>query len=719
MEVECFISVFLVTLLSLMQDLPFASGYGLIVDTDKGKVQGKTIYANDKKVDVFLGIPFAKPPLGDLRFKHPEQIDKWEGVKNATVQPNTCVQGYDSTFGNFSGSMMWNPNTKVSEDCLYLNVWVPRTNPPYKNKAVMVWIYGGGFYSGSVTLDIYDARYLAAENDVIVVSMNYRVGVLGFLVLNTPGARGNAGMMDQRLGLEWVQRNIGYFGGNPHNVTIFGESAGASSVGLHLLSSLSRGLFNRAILESGAPQAKWVTFTAEEGRTRSRRLAHEQLGCDKSASDAEILQCLRNIPGKQFYENEFNVVNGIVQFPFLPVIDGFFLTESPSQYLKSGRFKKAPLLLGSNSHEGSWFLVYEAPDYFKIDSQSLIKEEDMEVIIESLFLYHPHFKTPPTIINQFGRDAIIFEYTDWVNPKDDASRRDRISLAVGDYHFVCEVNALADRYAQSGQRVYNYWFQHRSSVNPWPAWMGTLHADEIMFVFGLPLDPARGYSEEEKQLSRKMMRFWTNFAKTGYGIQRTTSNILKAQLPKVDSRLMLRKSGVFRVSNDPATITTQHRCSQGSEPRPRGVIYARVARVSASREKIPQPEFGHVADWMAAITQRGSGKAVRVLATIPPHACGWHHSSTDPEGIIQEIIDRSKLPPRSPLGAAHAFLFSITPADMQETKRIPETSDITSMEKEWKVEFHEWKTRYIVDWKNQFDNFLNNYEKRLKTCGVP
>lgn len=619
---ECVVLIVLVTLLSLLPDLPYASGYGPIIDTDKGRVQGKTVFANEKKVDVFLGIPFAKPPLGDLRFKHPEQIDSWEGTRNCTVQPNTCVQGYDNTFGNFSGAMMWNPNTKVTEDCLYLNVWVPRTNPPYKNKAVMVWIYGGGFYSGSVTLDIYDAKYLAAENDVIVVSMNYRVGALGFLALNTPEARGNAGMMDQRMGMEWVQRNIAQFGGDPHNVTIFGESAGACSVGLHLLSSLSRGLFNRAILQSGAPQAKWVTFTPDEGRSRSRKLASE-LGCDKSLSDAEIVQCLRNIPGQNLYENEFTVVNGIVQFPFLPVIDGFFLTQSPAQYLKNDRFKKTPLLLGSNSHEGSWFLVYENPEFFNLDTESLIKEKDMQHIIESLFFYHPHFQTPPVIINQFGWEAIIFQYTDWVNPKDEASRRDQISLAVGDYHFVCEVNALADRYSQSGQRVYNYWFSHRSSVNPWPKWMGALHADEIPFVFGLPLDPARGYNEEEKQLSRKMMRFWTNFAKTGdpnHG----------------PGELSMQEWPEYRMHERKYLNLSIDMLRNGWQPHHRGV-------------RAQQCAF-------------------------------WHH-----------------------------YLPNL----------VAGTSDITSMEKEWKVEFHEWKTHYIVDWKNQFDNFLNNYEKRLKTCGLP
>ncbi|KAJ8310284.1 hypothetical protein KUTeg_012149 [Tegillarca granosa] len=206
-------------------------------------------------------------------------MDPWEDVLDATQKPNSCMQGYEQMFPNFSGALVWNPNTTPSEDCLYLNVWTPRTSPPFQNKAVLVWIYGGAFYSGSSVLDIYDAKYLAVENDVVIVSMQYRLGALGFLTLGVPEAPGNAGMFDQDMALNWIQRNIHHFGGNPHNVTLFGESAGAASVGLHLLSPLSRGKFHRAILQSGAPQANWATVSQEEGIRRSRELA-KKMKCD-------------------------------------------------------------------------------------------------------------------------------------------------------------------------------------------------------------------------------------------------------------------------------------------------------------------------------------------------------------------------------------------------------------------------------------------------------
>ncbi|GFS20519.1 carboxylic ester hydrolase [Elysia marginata] len=175
---------------------------------------------------------------------HPEQIDPWDSTLDANKKPNSCMQKPDKYFGDFNGSNVWNPNTNVSEDCLYLNVWTPhQSSPPTTrkqaaNKAVMVWIYGGSFMSGSSTLDVYDGKFLAAEEDVVVISMQFRFGALGYLVLESLNSPGNAGMMDVRMALEWVQRNVHLFGGNAHNVTVFGESSGAVSAGLLMLSSL-------------------------------------------------------------------------------------------------------------------------------------------------------------------------------------------------------------------------------------------------------------------------------------------------------------------------------------------------------------------------------------------------------------------------------------------------------------------------------------------------
>ncbi|NWI68804.1 ACES Acetylcholinesterase, partial [Todus mexicanus] len=226
------------------------------VRTASGPVRGSRLGGLEAWGDVvaFLGIPYAQPPLGPLRFRPPRHPPApWPGVLDATAHRHACYQAVDTMFPGFGGSEMWNPNREMSEDCLYLNVWTPALGRG-GGVPVLVWIYGGGFYSGAASLDVYDGRYLAAAEGVVVVSMNYRVGALGFLALpGHPEAPGNVGLLDQRLALRWVQSNIAAFGGDPAAVTIFGESAGAASVGLHLLAPASRGLFRRAVLQSGSP----------------------------------------------------------------------------------------------------------------------------------------------------------------------------------------------------------------------------------------------------------------------------------------------------------------------------------------------------------------------------------------------------------------------------------------------------------------------------------
>ena len=258
---------------------------GPVVVTDKGRVRGVRYRVKHLGLagDAFLGIPHAQPPVGPRRFRYPEPVYNWRDVYNATALPNSCHQAPDNFFGPvFVGSNMWNPNTPVSEDCLYLNVWVPavaaessagaddRRPPSNKERklAVMVWIFGGGFYSGTTTLDVYDGRYLASLYNVVVVSIGYRVGALGFLCLNHSSAPCNVGLFDQLSGLDWVQRNIAQFGGDTNNVTLFGESAGSVSVSLHLLSPLSRDKFQRAILQSGTANMPWAVASVAEAKLR-------------------------------------------------------------------------------------------------------------------------------------------------------------------------------------------------------------------------------------------------------------------------------------------------------------------------------------------------------------------------------------------------------------------------------------------------------------------
>lgn len=474
-----------------------------IVTTKDGRVRGLSLPVLGGAVTAFLGIPYAQPPLGRLRFKKPQPLNKWSGIQNATKYANSCYQNIDKAFPDFQGAEMWNPNTNLSEDCLYLNVWIPSPKP--KNATVMVWIYGGGFQTGTSSLPVYDGKFLARVERVIVVSMNYRVGALGFLAL--PGnseAPGNMGLFDQQLALQWVQRNIAAFGGNPKSVTLFGESAGAASVNFHLLCPQSYPLFTRAILESGSSNAPWAVMSPEEARNRTWTLA-EFTGCSKE-NETEMIKCLQNKDPEEILLNERFILptDSLLSIYFGPTVDGDFLTDTPSTLLQLGQVKNTQILVGVNKDEGSSFLVYGAPGFSK-DNDSLITRREFQA---GLDMYFPN-------VSSLGKEAILFYYVDWLGDQTREVYREALDDVIGDYNLICPALEFTKTFSDLENNAFFYYFEHRSSKVPWPEWMGVMHGSEIEFVFGLPLDRGANYTRAEEILSRSIMKFWANFAKYG------------------------------------------------------------------------------------------------------------------------------------------------------------------------------------------------------------
>ena len=411
----------------------------IVVTTRQGRVQGVRLPVPDHgHVVAFLGIPFGEPPVGKRRFRQAEPKKAWNDVLEAKDYSSACYQYVDKSFPGFPGSEMWNPNRVMDEDCLFLNVWVPASPRPH-NLTVMVWIYGGGFYSGSSSLDVYDGRYLANTEKVVVVSMNYRVGAFGFLALHgSHEAPGNVGLLDQRLALQWVQDNIQFFGGNPKQVTIFGESAGGASVGMHLLSPESRPTFTRAILQSGVPNCPWATVSPAEARRRATLLA-KLVGC-QGGNDTEIVDCLRNKSPQELIDHEWQVLpySSLFRFSFVPVIDGVVLPDTPDAMLSSGNIKDTQILLGVNQDEGSYFLLYGAPGFSK-DNESHISREDF---LEGLKMSVPH-------ANDIGLEAIVLQYTDWMDENNQLKNRDALDDIVGDHNVICPLHHFARSYAQN------------------------------------------------------------------------------------------------------------------------------------------------------------------------------------------------------------------------------------------------------------------------------
>ncbi|KAI9554499.1 hypothetical protein GHT06_019772 [Daphnia sinensis] len=484
----------------------------LLVQTLNGRVRGTTKTALGETVDVFLGIPFAKPPLGNLRFKKPVPIDPWQGVYDAQSLPNSCQQERYDVFPGFRGEEMWNPNTPISEDCLYLNLWVPTklrnaNNNNSGNGTVLIWIYGGGYMSGTSTLEVYDALILAATNDIIVVSINYRVGVFGFLYLDHEDAPGNMGLYDQALAIKWIKDNIRSFGGDPNSLTLFGESAGAGSVSVHLLSPVSGHLARRAIMQSGSVNAPWSYMTAETSKKIAVALVND-VGCNSSMVGIDtpsVMECMRSVQAKNLSLIQWNSYWGILGFPSAPTIDGVFLPKHPKDMLKEGGFSDAEILVGTNQDEGTYFILYDFIQYFKKDDPSVLEREKFLEIINTIF------KT----WSQLEREAIIFQYTDWDHIENGYLNQKMIGDVVGDYYFTCPTNYFAQKFAEHGTNVYYYHFTQRSSTNPWGQWMGVMHADEVEYVFGHPLNMSRDYTASERELSRRVMKYFATFAKTG------------------------------------------------------------------------------------------------------------------------------------------------------------------------------------------------------------
>ena len=273
--------------------------------------------------------------MDELRFKKPEPIDHWQEMYNANNLQSSCPQERSENFLGFKGEEVWNPNTPISEDCLYLNLWVPtkfrrHNNNGISNATVMIWIHGGGFTTGSSTLDLYNGLTLAAMNDVIVASMNYRLGALGFLYLGTEEAPGNMGLYDQALAIQWIKDNIQFFGGNPDDMTIFSESAGSGSLSSHLLSPISSHLVKRAILQSGVVSAPWAHLSAESARNFSQILAKD-VGCftedfstgETIFDESSTMNCLRGVDARSITKAQGNSYSAVLQYSWGPTVSIF------------------------------------------------------------------------------------------------------------------------------------------------------------------------------------------------------------------------------------------------------------------------------------------------------------------------------------------------------------------------------------------------------------
>jgi para-nitrobenzyl esterase len=503
---------------------PAEGGAAPIVTIGDGQLQGHA----DGTVSAFLGIPYAQPPVGALRWAPPQKPMAWTGVRNAATFGKRCAQVADSTLQTAAST---------DEDCLYLNVWTP--NPTGSKLPVMVWIHGGGNVGGSASDPVpfgdggqyfYSGAPLAA-NGTVVVTLNYRLGIFGFFAhpsLAGEGSKaGNQGLWDQRLAMQWVQDNIAKFGGDPSNVTIFGESAGSLDVCMHVASPQTPPLFERAISESGGCTTRQPTLAENQVGVLSTAA---QLGCpggsvvavdggaaadsgaaadDATAPDSgpaqdsgtapsgDPLACLRNLPVSTLLAASQSDAGLGIGNTFAPVVDDDFFADQPRTLYESGKIAKTPYILGSNNDEGTLFVLNATPvaDQAGLSAAIHAQYGDAGAAIAALY--------PPSAFDGGTPNAY----------------QAALTRIVGDSTLVCSTYDSALLAANQGVAVSMYNFDIPVVIpglvgpDPGELYLGASHGSELSFVFGT--SPQFATDTASADISKLMQRYWTRFAAAG------------------------------------------------------------------------------------------------------------------------------------------------------------------------------------------------------------
>ncbi|KFO31952.1 bile salt-activated lipase [Fukomys damarensis] len=461
------------------------------VYTEGGFVEGvnkKLSLVGVDSVDVFKGIPFATAKT----LENPQRHPGWQGTLKATDLQTACMQTTfteDSVFGD--------------QDCLYLNIWVPQGRDQVsQDLPVMIWIYGGAFWKGSSS---EDGEEMATRGNVIVVTFNYRVSTLGFLSTGDANLPGNYGLRDQHMAIAWVKRNIAAFGGDPNNITIFGESAGGASVSLQTLSPYNKGLIRRAISQSGVALSPWAI--QRNPLFWAQRVA-EKVGCPTDDT-ARLAQCLK-ITDPRALTLAYHVPFSKEEYPSFhylglrPVIDGDFIPDEPVNLFSNTA--DIDYLSGSNSMDGYFLAVVDVPT---------IQESNKDTTVEDFYWLVSGFTTSKGLD---GARAAFDVYTErWAqDPSQETKKKTVVDLETDVLFLIPTETSLAQHRAtaKSG-RTYFYQFSLPSRDPGSPKWLGANHAVEMAYLYGEPFTKPELYQPQDRTLSKAMIAYWTNFARSG------------------------------------------------------------------------------------------------------------------------------------------------------------------------------------------------------------
>ncbi|CAL1291592.1 unnamed protein product [Larinioides sclopetarius] len=483
-----------------------------VVQMGNSQIIGEPIMYGENIVNQYLGIPYAKPPLGDLRFKPTVPLDDFPETYEALYPPPACRQYTEVPFPWYFN------DTCMSEDCLYLNIWTPADASPQNLKPVLYFIFGGQFGLGSTKPSFYSGVALSGEGDVIVVTVNYRLGPFGFLYTGTDDAPGNAGLWDILTGLRWVNENIRYFGGDPSQITISGQGSSAVAVGRFTESPVASCLYSKLIMLSESP-ANLQTEFSDIMIDHSKELAmlvgcatDEQYICDPSVS-----RCLQSVSADLLERAEFQLAPDRPGY-FRPVYGDEINPTNPRRDVFEGNFDCKPLFTGNVRNEGSIFLTTNSRDYFGFygEKNSPVTRKRALNTTQQLLQVFPDLQASmdscnPNLDLEFMLENNLYEIPDGSS---DCLRYETYT-GFGDIGIVCPTVYFAEQCAAQGNDVYYYFFDHRDSDTPFANWMGVTHFSEVQFFFGLPLLYPDDYTPAERKLSKEMVGYWTNFIKYG------------------------------------------------------------------------------------------------------------------------------------------------------------------------------------------------------------
>lgn len=487
----------------------------VIVRVTQGSLRGQKVKTEAGATYYsFHAIPYAKPPVGRLRFKAPQPAEPWEGIRDALKEGDVAPQTGVFQYKSYSGV----------EDCLFINVFTPKLPVSTTDvlKPVMVYIHGGAFCLGSGNSQMHGPSLMMNTGEVVLVTMNYRLGALGFLSTGDKVVPGNNGLKDQVLALRWVQQNIAQFGGDPDNVTIGGVSAGGASVHLQVVSPMSKGLFHQAIAQSGSAFCPWAAEDPAIARSKAFRLG-EAMGC-KTSDSKELVEFLMKVPAQQLTEGIEKVLNEEEKHPlsffFQPVIekekhkDEVFLPDKPIDLIRNGKFNKVPLIIGVTSREGKLIM----PDLVEHTSWYNSLTDDWEPLL-SVNLKLPkgteQIKETAHKIQEFyfGDKAVSKET--WPQLID----------VYGDILFnVWAYRTAKEQQSKSSAPVYLYQLSHEQKAAHFlPSGItdisipGAPHGADLGYLFETSFitDPFPHLDDEYMNVSSKLLKMWINFSKTG------------------------------------------------------------------------------------------------------------------------------------------------------------------------------------------------------------